>query len=312
MAEDIAPTLLEKIQKSFQDSFKQSKKIQAVYRAVKKGTATYAEVYDFAVRVGEILADAFSLNLSSGVLPDGKMYYNIAKSILPPTFRHNYDLITEVVASVQEDLNAASGLGLKAQIPAFNENRLSGIINRVSSEAHFDDVAWILQEPTINFSLNIVDEAVQANATFQTNAGMHPKIIRRLGGDGCLQCRLLAGTYTYPNVPKSVYQRHENCRCTVEYDPNTGIRQNVHTKQWTDTKTGRIIKSKYAPSARQQMKGITLSREAYGRVNSIVKTHYPQLTAEDGAKTVYDPDYAYRIRMDEDGRVVVIRRVKLN
>lgn len=28
-----------------------------------------------------------------------------------------------------------------------------------------------------------------------------------------------SGKTTYPDVAKDVYRRHENCRCTVEYDP---------------------------------------------------------------------------------------------
>lgn len=233
MAEDISPVLLEKIQKSFQTAFDRDAQIQAVYQAIEGGTATYAQANEFAVRVGELLAEAFGAHLSSSVLPDGRMYYNIAKSVLSPTFRRNYELITGVTTSVQEALNAAVGLGLKAQIPTFNQDRLDGIINRVSSEESFDDVAWILQEPVVNFSQSIVDDSVRINAEFQAGAGLRPKIVRTLRGKACDWCRALAGTYTYPDVPKDVYRRHENCRCTVVYDPGSGKRQNVHTKQWT-------------------------------------------------------------------------------
>lgn len=236
MAEDISPVLLEKIQKSFQTAFDRDAQIQAVYQAIEGGTATYAQANEFAVRVGELLAEAFGAHLSSSVLPDGRMYYNIAKSVLSPTFRRNYELITGVTTSVQEALNAAAGLGLKAQIPAFNQDRLEGIINRVSSEPNFDDVAWILQEPVVNFSQSIVDDSIRGNAEFQAGAGLKPKIVRTLLGKACDWCRALAGTYTYPNVPKDVYRRHENCRCTVVYDPGSGKRQNVHTKQWITAK----------------------------------------------------------------------------
>ena len=49
----------------------------------------------------------------------------------------------------------------------------------------------------------------------------------------CKRCSSLAGVYEYPDVPEDVYRRHENCRCTVEYDPGDGKKlQNVHTKKW--------------------------------------------------------------------------------
>lgn len=311
MTEDISPALLEQIQRSFQAAFDRDTQIQAVYQAIEAGTATYAQANEFAVRVGELLAEAFGENLSSAALPDGRMYYNIAQSVLTPTFRRNYELITGVTTSVQETLNTAAGLGIKAQVPAFNQDRLDGIINRVSSEESFDDVSWILQEPVVNFSQSVVDDSIRVNAEFQTGAGLRPKIVRTLRGKACDWCRALAGTYTYPDVPKDVYRRHENCRCTVEYDPNTGIHQNVHTKQWTDTRTGRIIESKYAPSAQRQMSGLKTSPKKYARLCSIMNTHYPNLTPEDGVKTIYDAEYAYRILADGFGGLTVMRRTKL-
>ena len=40
----------------------------------------------------------------------------------------------------------------------------------------------------------------------------------------------LEGEYEYPDVPKDVYRRHENCDCTVEYI-SAGKRQDVWTKR---------------------------------------------------------------------------------
>ena len=74
---------------------------------------------------------------------------------------------------------------------------------------------------------------VQTAACAQ-NEGLRPRVIRRVVANCCRWCGKLAGTYTYPDVPQEVYQRHEYCRCTVEYDPGDGRRQNVHTKKWTD------------------------------------------------------------------------------
>ena len=34
-------------------------------------------------------------------------------------------------------------------------------------------------------------------------------------------------------MPSDVYARHNNCTCTVEYDPGDGRRQDVWSKQWT-------------------------------------------------------------------------------
>ena len=229
--EDIAPKLLEKIQKDFQTMLDKSEIISRLYKKVRDGTATYKEANEYSVEVGHILADVYGNNLSSEVLPDGKMYYNIAKRIISPTMENNYHLITEVTKEVQNSLNSEARIGIKPMIPELNRDRINGIINRLSREAVFDDVKWILEEPIVNFCQSIVDDAIKVNAEFHGKAGMKPKIIRKMAGNCCEWCREVAGTYSYPNVPDDVYRRHQRCRCTVDYFPGNGKVQNVHNKQ---------------------------------------------------------------------------------
>ena len=87
--EDIAPVLLKKIQQDFQNGFDKSSMIKGLYAKVRDGTATYKEANEFALETGELLAKAYRNNISSDVLPDGKLYYNIAQRILNPTLRNN-------------------------------------------------------------------------------------------------------------------------------------------------------------------------------------------------------------------------------
>lgn len=232
MIEDVTPELLKKIQADFQIMFDKSSVITALYEKVRDGTADYVDANAFAVEVGEILSKAYSNNLSSDVLPDGKMYYNIAQRILNPTMKKNYEVITDVTSQVQKSLNDAAHIGIKPITPKLNQDRIDGIINRVSSTDCFDDVAWMLDEPIKNFSQSVVDDSIQCNAEFHARSGMQPKIVRKLMGGCCEWCREVAGTYTYPDVPIDVYRRHQRCRCTVEYNPRDGKVQNVHSKQW--------------------------------------------------------------------------------
>lgn len=232
--EDITPELLRKIQRDFQSEFNKSKIISGLYEKVRDGTATYAEANDFAIETGKILANAYDRNLSSDVLPDGRMYYNIAQRIINPTMVNNYNLITDVTDKVQQSLNEAAKIGIKPVTPELNQDRIEGIVNRVVNAEHFDDVAWILDEPIVNFSQSIVDDSIRRNAEFHADAGMKPVIVRKLAGGCCEWCARLAGTYTYPNdVPHDVYRRHQRCRCTVDYNPGRGKVQNVHSKQWS-------------------------------------------------------------------------------
>lgn len=229
---DVSPKLLEQIKDSFESKYKKSSIIENLQEKVDSGSATYGEVNDFAIEIGELLAKAFQENLSEAVLPDGKMYFNIAKAVVEPMMKNNYDIVSRVAGEVQTALNASSKIGIKAIKPNLNQDRIDGIINRLSSEEHFDEVKWILDEPVVNFTQSIVDDAIKANAEFQYEAGLTPKIIRTVAGNCCKWCRSLAGKYSYPDVPQDIYRRHQRCRCTVNYHPGDGKVQNIHTKEW--------------------------------------------------------------------------------
>lgn len=240
--EDIAPGLIKKIQADFQSMFDKSDNISALYVKVRDGTATYVEANDFAIETGEILATAFSNNLSSAVLPEGKMYYNIAQRIIEPMMVNNYNLISNISLQVQEILNKSANIGIRAIKPGLNTDKIQGIIDRVSSADDFDKVAWVLDEPIKTFSQSIVDDAIRENAEFHSKAGMRPKIVRKVAGNCCEWCGNLAGSYTYPDeVPDDVYRRHQRCRCAVDYNPGNGKIQNVHSKRWkTEDERGKI------------------------------------------------------------------------
>lgn len=231
--DDIAPRLLKVIRDDFETRLKENNMIAALYKRVRDGTASYTEANDFAIEVGKLLASAFQNNLSSEILPDGKMYYNIAQRVIEPMMKNNYALITDVTDQVQQTLNKAAGIGIKPITPELNQDRIDGILDKTASAEVYDEVAWVLGEPMVNFSQSIVDDAIKANAEFHAKAGLRPKIIRKVSGNCCEWCRNLAGTYSYPNnVPEDVYRRHQRCRCTVDYIPGDGRVQNVHTKQW--------------------------------------------------------------------------------
>lgn len=155
------------------------------------------------------------------------MYYNIANRVITPTLTDNYNLVSDVTSEIQTSLNEAAGIGIKAVKPELNQDRIDGIINRISSEDNYDDVSWILDEPVKNFSQSIVDDSVKANTEFHAKAGLQPKIVRKLAGKCCEWCTKLAGTYSYPDVPKDVYRRHENCVCVLDYIPQKGKIQNI-------------------------------------------------------------------------------------
>ena len=230
--EDIAPVLLEQIQNDFRAQIQNSTKLKELLQLVADGKATYVQAEEFAHEAGTILSQTLGRHISSATLPDGKMYFNIADRVLRPVLEEDHQLISDVAVQVQEQLNKKAGIGLKAQSVTANEDRIDGIIDKVSDADNFDDVAWVLDEPVINFSQAVVDDILKANVEFQGKAGLQPKIVRQAEHKCCEWCSRLEGKYDYPDVPRDVYRRHERCRCTVDYLPGKGKVQNVHTKGW--------------------------------------------------------------------------------
>lgn len=237
---DITQDLLERIKKDFERQISSNSKISDLIGKLDKGTATYLDANEYSIEIGRTLANVLGKNISSDVLPNGKMYYNIANRIINDTLSRNHDIIADYAAKTQKALNTKAKIGLKVVKPVLNQDRIDGIVNRASSEDRFDNVKWILDEPIVNFSQSIVDDSIRENADIHYQKGLTPRIIRKESGKCCKWCRSIAGIYAYPDVPKDVYRRHQNCRCTVDYYPGDGKVQNVHTKRITKIPTSQF------------------------------------------------------------------------
>lgn len=248
MDKDIVPDLLDLIEKSFQNKFKKDEKIKKLETLLFEKKSNHMSSNEYAMRLGDILSECYLENISEGILPNDTMYYNIAKRIIEPTLRKNYELVSTYASDTQTHLNRQAGLNIKGLKPEINQDRIDGIINRVS-EDKFDKTKWVLKEPISNFTQAVVDDTVKTNAEFHSNLGLSPKIVRKEHGSCCDWCKKLVGSYNYDDISNTgndVFRRHRHCRCTVEYDPGDGakIRQDVYSKQWRNVRNSDKIEER--------------------------------------------------------------------
>lgn len=230
---DIAPDLFERLQKTFQENVNGNTDLQRIREMIVNGTAAPASSQGYAARLGMTLKSTMDSVLGSDVLPEGKMFYNIAKKTIDPLLREAHAEAATVAAMEIRNKNRKAGLGIRALRPDPDEDRLKGILDKATSADLYDDVKDEISTAAQTFTQHAADETVERNAIFQANAGLAPKIIRSGGATCCSWCQGLEGVYEYPGgVPKEVYQRHANCTCTIEFEPSRGRRQNVHTKDW--------------------------------------------------------------------------------
>lgn len=218
MSSDVAIDLIKDVNTAFQKNCVKDRNISKLMEKLDAGEATYKDAYSFATSIGNARAKAFKSEITSNRLPDGKMYYNIGSRLLNNTLGEDYNLVAEYAQGVQEALNAQRGISLKGLKADKDNDRIKGFIDRLSSEEDYDKVAWILDEPVKVHALSVVDDTIQKNAEFQDKAGIGVKVIRIAEADCCKWCSLLDGEYTYPGVKGEIFQRHDNCRCIVEYD----------------------------------------------------------------------------------------------
>lgn len=233
MVKDIVPDLLTKIQTEFEEARLDSEVLKSLLSKLESKSAGYLDANEYAIELGEILSKALRGYVRPSNLPDGKMYYNIAKRLLTETLGRNFELISGYAQQVQKNLNEEAKIGLRVQVPELNQDRIAGLVNRISSEAEFSQIAWILKEPIVNFSQSIIDDSIQKNAEFQKKVGLAPVIERHSTGHCCDWCQSLVGKYLYGEEPLGFYRRHQHCQCTIDYHPKNGKQQNSWSKKWS-------------------------------------------------------------------------------
>lgn len=215
-----------------------SKRLEDLTRLVREGKATYTQANEFALELGNLLSQAYKVNLPIETL----FTYDEASRLINKPMRGVCEEIADYCEKVQGILNKRAGLGIKAIPPPIEAERIDGIAKAISEAETAEKAASVFEETVITLSQHMVDSSVRENAKFHDSIGLKPQIIRKYEGGhfrrgkfvDCKWCKSLAGVYDYAEVSNKgndVYRRHEGCRCTVEYIPTKGSKQDVWTKQ---------------------------------------------------------------------------------
>ena len=246
-----------KIRDEFADRARNDTKLSEIRKKIQEG-ADYRIAEQYAERSGQILSEVLRSNITSENFPVGSVE-EIAGLIIPP-MEQNHHLVGNATAKVQKALNSKGNLGLKPVIPEFDRKAGMHMAGRMAQYESFEEAEWMLDEPIVTDSISQVDEMLHENADMQHKAGLRPKIIRTAEPGCCEWCASLAGEYDYEEVVDKgnpVYQRHNNCRCEVTWDPGSGIVQDVWSKAVFDkdsSKEDRVsaIRSKEVQLAKQE------------------------------------------------------------
>ena len=217
--------------------------IKSLVDTVNAGTATYAQAHSYAIRVGEILHGSVMAHLNELADAEGIIAADSFEALLKPLLNDDAAEIANICESIQNSINEAAQISLKAKRAAAPVSRIEGIAKAAATDSA------TLQENMIQLGQSVVDDSIKTNAKFLDDVGLKGVIIRETepyaegveerptGGRKkprhysmpCKWCQSLAGQYAYGTEPNDVYRRHSGCRCTTDYAVGK-TRQDVWSK----------------------------------------------------------------------------------
>ena len=293
MAVDVVPQLNEAIQTSFRTNVMRDRRIASITKRIRDGTATLEDAHDYSWRLGENLSKALKENLTEQTLPDGRLYYNIAKRTVTPALEENYELVNEIAADVQKIVDAQAQIGLGSVSADFPKDRIQGLIDKMTADGITLEQALIwLGEPIINNSEAFFDDFVDSNAKFRQSVGLKATLTRTAEAGCCDWCAALVGTYEYGKAPDDIYRRHEFCRCSVTYQCEK-TSQNVWSKRTWESSTEEIARRKAVGTDKA-------TKTAMERVEAAAQLERDNIIKNFVNETGYDRQTAGRITRNKD------------
>lgn len=213
----------DRAKEAWQKALKENKQVQEFMRRIEAGLPGYKTVEEMASQTGQIAGRILSKSVVDNAV-DGMMSETDAAQILQPTMTANYKYVADAAEKAQLNINKEAGNGLGAVRPQMNQDRINGLVKEIAASEDVAALAPRLTSQIENASMSVVDDFVRENADFQYEVGKSPVIIREGGSTCCKWCADLTGVYEYSrvrNTGNDVFRRHDNCRCTIEFDPGT-------------------------------------------------------------------------------------------
>lgn len=217
MNNDVSQSILNAVIKDFEKKYSKSKEINKLLIKIENGKATHIDSYKFAQKVSDFLNYAIKKNMTGKTLPNGKLYYHIAESVLTPVLKNNHALVTAYARDVQTLMNKMEDVPFKGRPSKVNADRIEGICSELSRADTFESTQAELTDSIKNYTLSCVDDTIKENAMFLNNLGYSEVVERTAESGACKWCRSLEGVYDYsPSMDNTIFKRHKRCRCTIE------------------------------------------------------------------------------------------------
>jgi hypothetical protein len=232
MNNDVSQDILNAVIKDFEKKYKSSKAINKLILKIDNGTASHMDSYQFAQKVSDFLNYSIQKNMTGNTLPNGRLYYHIAESVLTPLLKNNHALVTNYAKDVQTMINKKDDIPFKGRTSKCNVDRIEGICSEFSRADKFEETQAELSDTVENYTLSCVDDTIRENARFLNELGYHEVVERRAHNGACRWCRSIEGTYDYSSkMDTTVFKRHKRCKCVVFVSRKPWQRQDAWSKK---------------------------------------------------------------------------------
>lgn len=218
MPEDVAPRIREGMEDIITQNNADRRSLTRIRVKAEQGTATFEDANEYARLRGNGVRKAIE-NIAVSDLPNGQMYYNIAVRTVGDALDEMVVDVLDIAESATKAANEAAGIGLNPIRPDMSDN-VHSLVDKCTEEL-WETVKHEISAAAQTLSHKAVDDTIESNARFQSEAGLDPKIIRKVTIRACKWCRDMAGTHEYhPNA--EYFRRHANCDCEIIFDPGKG------------------------------------------------------------------------------------------
>ena len=142
-------------------------KMAGIIEKMNAGTVTWDEANEYGIRAGQILSDIFKqkrpgFNISEWDVED----------LIPKSLGMDHRMVSEVSQAAQTTMNAADGIGIKAQASKFDGDSAYGIVEELKANPDYTNIENTFYDQIVNFSQSVVDATIMANADFQCKSGV--------------------------------------------------------------------------------------------------------------------------------------------
>ena len=255
--------LLNDVGASFRNKLEKDRKLRSLAKRIRDGT-DFTDVNKYSVRLGECLSESFLENTESLAF----MSEEVAREVLPPMMTLDYDLMSTVATTAQENINKAEGVGLAVLVPELNKESIERLVMQVGMYSTFDEARYLFEEPLINFTQQVADRSLEMNTEASARVGLRSTITRKLSGREvtkglkqvrskkgkvyrypysrysdeytypCPFCQERAGTFEYDkdSIDEEIFRRHPRCRCTLTVKRGKMYQDAWSKAEWSEDK----------------------------------------------------------------------------